>query len=148
MTEKARPGFTLPAKEFGVFDAAIKGTYGKGIAEIAQAEPAFAFQAMRVGLKALFSRRGHGQLVEQSEDKEGSRETVAVTDRSLDGETAFAGTLTRAMDDIVDRMVTVYEESDADFPISVVHKPGLIGRLLNQQPTEEVVAVIPQPTEE
>lgn len=147
MTEKAKPGFSLPAKEFGVFDEAVKKAYGKGIAEIAQAEPAFAFQAMRTGLKALFARKGHRQLVEQTEAKDGTRATTAVTDRSLDGETAFTGSLANAMDDVVDRMVVAYEGSGEDFPISVVRDPGLIGRLLSQQPTEEVVAVIPQPTE-
>ena len=147
MTERMTPGLTLPEKDFRFFDKAIVGAYGKSIEEIAQVEPSFAFQAMRTGLAALFTRRGHRELVQQTETQEGKLETIATTERELDGETAFTGSVSHAMDEVVDRMVTVHESSEEDFVIRVVHSPGLIGRLRKKEPTEEVVAVIPRTTD-
>ena len=143
MTEQESPGLTLPEREFRFFDNAIKSAYGKGIEEIAQVEPSFAFQAIRTGLTALFTRRGYRQLVQQTDTQEGTPETTAVTERKLDGETAFTGSVAHAMDGLVDALVIRYESSEADFVISLVRNPSLIGRLRNQEPATEVVAVIP-----
>lgn len=148
MTEKKAPGLTLPKREFRFFDKAIKDTYGKGIGEIAQIEPAFAFQAMRTGLTALFTRRGHRQLVQQTETQEGALKTTGVVERELDGETTFTGSMAHAMDGIVDTLITRYENSEADFVISVVRNPSLLGRLRNKEAVTEVVAVIPHATEQ
>lgn len=144
MTEQKAPGLTLPKREFRFFDKAIKDAYGKGIEEIAQVEPSFAFQAMRTGLTALFTRRGHRQLVQQTETQEGTLETTAVTERELDGEAAFKGSVAHAMDGLVDTLITRYESSEVDFVISVVRNPSLIDRLRNREPSTQVVAVIPR----
>ena len=148
MTERNIPGLTLPNREFRFFDKAIKDAYGKNIGEIAQVEPSFAFQAMRTGLTALFTRNGHRQLVQQTESQEGALKTTAVTERDLDGEAAFTGSVAHAMDGLVDNLVDRYKSSDADFVISVVRYPGLIGRLRNREPVTEVVAVIPHSIEQ
>ncbi len=142
MTE-GTPGLTLPKKDLLYFDKAIKNTYGKSISEIAQTEPAFAFQAMRTGLTALFTRQGHRQLVQKTETTEGTLKTTAVVEREMDGEAAFTGSVSHAMDGVVDLLITRYESSEADFIISMVRSPGLIGRLRKQGPVTEVFAVIP-----
>lgn len=147
MTEQNTPGLTLPKKEFRFLDRAIKNTYGKGIEEIATVEPAFAFQAMRTGLTALFTRQGHRQLIRQTETQEGTLKTTGVIEREMDGEVAFTGSVAHAVDGVVDILISRYERSEADFVISVVRNPGLIGRLRKQEPVTEVVAVIPHSAE-
>ena len=143
MTEET-PGLSLPYRQFRYFDKSIKHTYGKGIGEIAQIEPSFAFQAMRTGLTALYTRRGARKLIQQTETQDGTRITTGVVEREMDGEAAFVGTVARAMDGIVDTLIIGYESSEADFVISVLRNPGLIGRLRKQEPVTEVVAVIPR----
>lgn len=132
-------------REFKFFDKAIKGTYGKGIGETAQVDPAFAFQAMRIGLTALYTRRRHRQLVQQIQPSTVGVEpiTTSVTDRRQDGETAFSGSVAHAMDGLVNTLETNYKNSEADFVISIVRNPGLIDRLRNRGPQTEVVAIIP-----
>lgn len=148
MSEYTAPGLTLPAKDYKYFDKAIKETYGKGIGEIAQVEPSFAFQAMRTGLTAILTRRGQRELVHQIHTQEGLLKTTAVIERKLDGESAYIGSVAHAMDEIVDKLVIKHEYSEADFVISVVRKPGLIGRLRNREPIIEAVAVIPSSVEQ
>ena len=147
MTERKTPGLTLPKREFRFFDKAIKDAYGKSIGEIVQIEPSFAFQAMRTGLTVLFTRKEHHQLVQQTETQEGALKTTGVTEREMDGEAAFTGSVAHAMDGVVDTLIAKYEDSEEDFVISMVRNPGLIGRLRKQEPVTEVIAIIPHGTE-
>ena len=114
------------------------------IAEIARIEPSFAFQAMRTGLTALFTRNGHRELVQQTETKNTELKTTAVTNRELDGEVAFSGSVGYAMDGLVDTMIARYERSDQDFLISVVSNRSLMDRIRHREPVPQVVATIPQ----
>lgn len=144
MNERKEPGLTLPKSHFRYFDRAIRANYGKGIAEIAQVDPVFAFQAMRTGLTALFTRRGHRELIQQTEMADAELKTTAVTNRELDGEAAFTGSVGHAMDGLVDTLIARYESSEQDFVIKVVGNRSLMDRIRHREPVPQVVATIPQ----
>ncbi len=144
MNERKAPGLTLPKREFRYFDKAVRANYGKSIAEIVQVEPAFAFQAMRTGLTALFTRSGHRELVQQTETTDAELKTTAVINRELDGEAAFSGSVGHAMDGVVDTLIARYESSDQDFVISVLGNRSLMDRIRRREPVPQVVATIPQ----
>jgi hypothetical protein len=142
MEENAAPGIRMHEEEFGIFNAAILDAYETDISAIIQIEPLFAFQAIRTGLTALFTREGFGQLVQTVETPEEST-TTGMTERSVDGETAFNETAERVVDVVVDRLVAIYKSSEDDFEIRVIRNPDAIG----QEPVTEVVAVIPHTPE-
>ncbi len=143
MTERALTGLTLPKKQFKVVNKAIKDSYGMDIEEIAAVEPSFAFDALRTGLTALFTRRGHRELVQTTGTKDEKLVVTAVTEREMDGEAAFVGSVAHATNGMVDALVGRYERNEADFAIAVTSHRGFIGRLLKLEPTTEIAAIIP-----
>lgn len=144
MSENVETGLTMPEDHYRYLDRSIKKTYGKDIGEIAQIEPAFAFQALRTGLTSLFTRKGQRGLMQQTETASQEVITKGVIDRDLDGEDAFVGATATAMDTLVDKLISRYEGSEVDFAISVVRNRSLIERLRGRDPVTEVVAVIPR----
>ena len=102
---------------------------------------------MRTGLTALFTRQGHRELIQQTAPEAGSDaepKTTAVTNRELDGETSFSGSVGHAMDGLVNTLVARYESSDEDFVISVIGNRSLMDRIRHREPVPQVVATIPQ----
>jgi len=102
---------------------------------------------MRTGLTAVFTRQGHRELIQQTVpqvDPDAEPNTIAVTNRELDGETAFKGSVESTMNGLVDMLIAKYEASDKDFVISVVRNGSLMDRIRHRKPVPQVVAVIPQ----
>ena len=144
MTESQKVGLVLPWRHYRSLDRAVRREFGESIGQIAEHDPLGAFDALSFGMKALYTRRGRTELVQQTVDSNDTTTNTGVVNRELDGEQAYSGAVGHATSGLVGGLVERYLEGAEDFAIQVNKDPSYIGKLLGRQPVQEIVAVIPR----
>lgn len=126
---------TLEASEGNKFCRAVEETYGKGMQEIADIDPNFAFHALSTGFRALASKDRQRLVWE-------SKGGTTVVDRREDGAQAFDGLVSLATDGLVIRLAERFVREERDLVIRTIKYPGFLGRLFRQSPATKTIATI------